>query len=204
MSTQEIEGDTTDTTTAEDDDGQRDSLDGAEGNTGNRLKASNPLYWEVVDFLWNEAALLDQDRLDEWLALLSDDIRYVMPVRTTVHRRDGTGFVGDSAHFDEDIVTLRLRATRVLKSLNAFAEDPPSRVLRYVTNIRASHRSDGRIEARSYVLLVRNRWDNPEFEFLAAERVDLLRSTPEGFRLDSREIFVQQSRLGVNNVALFL
>ena len=34
---------------------------------------------EVEDFLYREAALLDEWRLDEWLALLTDDARYRVP-----------------------------------------------------------------------------------------------------------------------------
>jgi len=34
---------------------------------------------EVEDFLFAEAALLDEWRLDEWLALLTDDVTYIVP-----------------------------------------------------------------------------------------------------------------------------
>ena len=34
---------------------------------------------EVEDFLYHEAALLDDWRLDEWLGLLTDDAAYYVP-----------------------------------------------------------------------------------------------------------------------------
>ena len=34
---------------------------------------------EIEDFLYHEAALLDEWRLDEWLALFTDDALYVIP-----------------------------------------------------------------------------------------------------------------------------
>ncbi|MEE8303440.1 MAG: aromatic-ring-hydroxylating dioxygenase subunit beta, partial [Candidatus Tectomicrobia bacterium] len=34
---------------------------------------------QIEDFLYHEAALLDEWRLDEWMALLTDDIVYEVP-----------------------------------------------------------------------------------------------------------------------------
>ena len=34
---------------------------------------------EIEDFLFNEAALLDDWKLEEWLALFTDDARYLVP-----------------------------------------------------------------------------------------------------------------------------
>ena len=38
---------------------------------------------EVEQFLYREARLLDNRRFHEWLTLLTDDVRYWMPVRAT-------------------------------------------------------------------------------------------------------------------------
>ena len=45
---------------------------------------------EIAGFLYAEAELLDERRHDEWLALLSDDIRYWMPMRRNVKYGDTT------------------------------------------------------------------------------------------------------------------
>lgn len=37
------------------------------------------LQHEVEQFLYKEAALLDEWRLDDWLTLFTDDARYVVP-----------------------------------------------------------------------------------------------------------------------------
>src|SRR5262249_50755622 len=58
-------------------------------------------YW-----LTEEAALLDARRWNEWLELLADDIRYVMPVRVTTSVRGGNDVRGEMAHFDEDRYSL--------------------------------------------------------------------------------------------------
>ena len=44
--------------------------------------------YEVEQFLYSEAALLDEHRYEEWLTLFADDLHYWMPIRRTVSRRD--------------------------------------------------------------------------------------------------------------------
>jgi p-cumate 2,3-dioxygenase beta subunit len=86
----------------------------------------------VAQFLYDEAALLDEWRLDEWLALFHPKAaRYLIPSpedhsddpATTLH------LVNDSA------TTLAGRVGR-LKSKHAHAESPHSRTRRQVTNVR--------------------------------------------------------------------
>lgn len=171
---------------------------------GERVKAGDPLFAEVLDFYWNEAELLDQDRLWEWVELLDEAIRYFMPVRETVQRRDGRGFAEKMAHFDEDLGQIKLRVARVLNTTTAWAEDPPTRTLRYVTNVRVARLDDDTVQARSYVLMTRSRWDYDHFELLPAERIDRLRIVEDGFKILSRDVYIQQSRVGLTNVALFV
>ena len=64
-------------------------------------------------FLVEEAAVLDARAWEQWLRMLHDDIRYVMPVR--VNTAVGAGFDerDDMAHFDENAHTLRKRIERL-------------------------------------------------------------------------------------------
>jgi 3-phenylpropionate/cinnamic acid dioxygenase small subunit len=160
------------------------------------------LWFEVVTWLDDEAALLDEGRLEEWLGLLSDDVRYSMPVRLTRERGSGPDTHAGTPHFLEDARTLRLRVER-LKTEFAWAEDPPSRTRRFITNVRPSRTSDG-VDVRSYLLLYRNRGDDSGMELISAERRDSLRRTADGLRLCRREIRVDQSTLGIRNLAVLL
>src|SRR5215470_8214387 len=45
-----------------------------------RAAADVELYSEIEQFLYHEAWLLDQGRLDEWLALYTDDATYWIPL----------------------------------------------------------------------------------------------------------------------------
>ena len=44
---------------------------------------------EIEQFYYREAWLLDNRKFKEWFALLDDDIRYFMPLRTSRIQREG-------------------------------------------------------------------------------------------------------------------
>jgi p-cumate 2,3-dioxygenase subunit beta len=86
---------------------------------------------EVEEFLYHEAALLDAWRLDEWLALLTDDATYRVP-SNDAPRADPASALFTIA---DDMHRLRGRVTR-LKDPHAHAEFPPSRTRRLISNVR--------------------------------------------------------------------
>ncbi|PTQ50857.1 MAG: aromatic-ring-hydroxylating dioxygenase, beta subunit [Hydrogenibacillus schlegelii] len=159
---------------------------------------------EIEAFLYLEAELLDDQRFQEWLALLTDDVQYVMPVRITREKAQGKGIIKNMSHFVETKYTLRKRIER-LDSEYAWAEDPPSRTRHFVSNIRiAPDRPDaGEVSVKSNVLVYRSRGDDPTYDILSAERHDVLRRTPEGWRLASRTIYLDHSVVTTRNLAIF-
>jgi p-cumate 2,3-dioxygenase beta subunit len=86
---------------------------------------------EAEDFLYHEAALLDAWKLDEWLALLTDDARYQVPSNDAPEGdpKDTLFLIAD------DIARIRGRVTR-LKDPQAHAEFPHSRTRRIISNVR--------------------------------------------------------------------
>ncbi len=86
---------------------------------------------EVEDFLFHEAALLDEWRLDEWLGLLTEDATYRVPPNDAPD--------GDSADtlflIADDIDRIRGRVKR-LDNPEAHAEHPRSRTRRMISNVR--------------------------------------------------------------------
>ena len=101
----------------------------------------------VEDFLYREAALLDAWRLDEWLALFTDDGRYFMP---TTDLPDGDPRK-DLVFIDDDMVRLRARVER-LKSRHGHREYPSSRTRRFVTNIRIKEEEGGIVVTSSFLI----------------------------------------------------
>lgn len=171
---------------------------------GARVSSGDPLYAEIVDFLIDEALLLDHNRNDEWYELLAEDLVYRMPVRRTVHRSQGLGFDSTMGHFDDDHASMTVRIKR-LHSLSAYSEDPPSRVRRFVSNVRV-HESDapGEHAVTSYLLALRSRWDNSDYDVISAQRDDTLRRDGASFKIARRIMYPDQSVLGTPNLAIFL
>jgi p-cumate 2,3-dioxygenase beta subunit len=85
----------------------------------------------VEDFLYQEAALLDEWRLDEWLGLFTVDGRYVVPTTDLPEGDPKTELV----FIDDDLVRLRARVER-LKSRHGHREYPWSRTRRFISNVR--------------------------------------------------------------------
>ncbi|MCY4653861.1 MAG: aromatic-ring-hydroxylating dioxygenase subunit beta [Dehalococcoidia bacterium] len=106
----------------------------------------------VEDFLFKEAALLDEWRLDDWAALFTEDARYVVPT-TDLPEGDPES---DLVFIDDDIIRLRARVVR-LNSRHAHREYPWSRTRRFVSNVRVEEISDSEISATSNVLVYRFR-----------------------------------------------
>jgi len=105
----------------------------------------------VEDFLYQEAALLDAWRLDEWLALFTADGRYLVP---TTDLPDGDPRK-DLVFIDDDMMRLRARVER-LKSRHGHREYPSSRTRRFISNIRIKV-ENGDIVATSSFLVYRFR-----------------------------------------------
>ena len=72
--------------------------------------------YEVESFYYDEAALLDAHRYEEWLALFSDDAHYFMPIRRTRMQRElNKEFTqpGEMAFFHDDKTLLAGRVAKL-------------------------------------------------------------------------------------------
>jgi p-cumate 2,3-dioxygenase beta subunit len=132
----------------------------------------------VEDFLYHEAALLDAWRLDEWLALFTDDARYVVPT-TDLPEGDPAR---DLVLIDDDLARLRGRVER-LKSRHAHREFPWSRTRRLIGNVRLTRVTDAEIDATAAFVVYRVRGEMAPF---VGHYEYTLRRTPDGFRIRYR------------------
>lgn len=160
-------------------------------------------HYMVARFLAEEAELLDAHRYRDWLNLMTDDITYKMPVRVTMARGAPEPAMGGMVHFDEDRYSLSKRVER-LETDHAWTEDPASRTRRFVTNVQARRLDGETIEARSYLLLFRSRGDLRPPEFVSAQRGDELVQRDGAFRIQKRDIVVDEAVLRTQNLAVFL
>jgi 3-phenylpropionate/cinnamic acid dioxygenase small subunit len=171
---------------------------------GRSLRFDDERHLTAHQWLVDEAWLLDAQAYEEWLELLTDDIHYLMPVRVTTALGAGYDTSPGMAHFDEDKYSLSRRVARFMTE-HAWTEDPPSRLRHHLTNVRTFATEDAdHLVVDSATLLFRNRGDVREGAFVSAGREDLLRRTPEGWKLARRTIMVDDSVMRMQNLAIFL
>lgn len=86
---------------------------------------------DVERFLVDEAAMLDEWRLNDWIKLVQEDARYLVPALDTPNadHRNTLFLVCD------DYTMLKSRAAQLL-GRSTWAESPRSRTRRLVTNFR--------------------------------------------------------------------
>lgn len=157
----------------------------------------------MEDVLYYEAMLLDRGRLEEWLELLSDQVRYRVPVRTTRERGEPGEFSPDIEYFDDNKQTLRLRVERYGTAF-AWSENPPSRVRHFIGNVRVIEATADRVQLEYGLWLYRNRGDDPRGEMLSGERRDVWQKEGDRWRLVSREVLLDQTVVGLKNLSIFL
>ena len=107
----------------------------------------------VAQFLYDEAALLDEWRLDEWLALFHPEAEYLIPSPEDLSDDPAT-----TLHLVHDSMTTLTGRVGRLKSKHGHAESPRSRTRRQIANVRVWQGPDDLL-SRSVVDVTRVRGD---------------------------------------------
>jgi biphenyl 2,3-dioxygenase subunit beta len=168
---------------------------------------SDELRHKIEDFLYLEAELLDDRKLREWLDLLTDDVRYWMPIRHNPLERpedlsDELAKPGDGYYFDDDKKSLSLRIERVYVK-SAWAEMPPSRTRHLISNVRIKSDNGSELEVHSNFFVYRTRLETDQDIFVGTRR-DMLRRVNDGFKIAKRTIILDQAVLSAKNISIFL
>ena len=152
----------------------------------------------VEDFLYREADLLDSWKLDDWLALLTDDASYYVPPndKPDADHRFTLFTVAD------DIVRLRERIIR-LKDPNCHAEYPPSHTRRMISNVRITGIEGDVINVSANFAIFRHRRGEPVRQFVGRYRYKLKR-TDAGLKIAERRAILDAEELGPMGAVSFL
>jgi p-cumate 2,3-dioxygenase subunit beta len=145
---------------------------------------------EVEDFLYHEAALLDEWRLAEWEALLADDAAYYVPPNDHPegdHR--STLFT-----IADDRERIRQRLIRV-NDPNCHAEYPKSRTRRMISNVRILDVDGDLITVAANFVCYRFRRYERIREYVGAYRF-VLRRVGDSFRIKERRVLIDAHELG--------
>ena len=145
---------------------------------------------QVEDFLYHEAALLDEWRLDAWQELLTDDACYYVPSNDQPQsdHRHALFLIAD------DRERIRQRIIRV-QDPNCHAEYPKSRTRRMIANVRILDVEGDLISVAANFVCYRFRRYERVREYVGAYRY-LLRRVGDGFRIRERRVLIDAHELG--------
>jgi len=153
---------------------------------------------QVEEFLYEEAALLDAWRLDDWLTLLTDDAVYNVPSNDQPE--------GDSQNtlfiIADDIRRIRARVAR-LKDKSAHAEYPPSRTRRMLSNVRILERGAGTVKVEANFVVHRFRRDGNVRPYVGHYRY-VLREDGGSLKIARREAVIDTLELGAAGSVSFI
>jgi 3-phenylpropionate/cinnamic acid dioxygenase small subunit len=135
------------------------------------------LVFRAEQFLILEAALLDERRFTDWLALYDEDAWYWAPVLPDATER-GLAL----AHYDEDRTQMEARIKR-LDQPTAYSEQPPARTCRLIGNVRILEQEGNgslRVGSRLIMYEYRNRSAGGETRTIYASMVQHLLRPGDG------------------------
>jgi 3-phenylpropionate/cinnamic acid dioxygenase small subunit len=165
---------------------------------------------QIEEFLYKEAELLDERCFEEWLELLTEDVRYWVPMRRNVKfgdlDREYTREGRDINWFDEGKDTLTRRVKQILTGVH-WAEEPLSRICHLVSNIQLlqatpSMSDPAKVKVKCRFMVYRNRVET-ETDILVGKREDLLRKVDGQWKIAQRKVILDQNVLLAKNLTFF-
>lgn len=148
---------------------------------------------EIEQFLYREAALLDQGRLDEWLALFTDDATYWVPLQASQHDPLHTSSL---IYDDRRLLEIRVRQTRHPR---AHARTPAPRTVHQVGNVRALEDDGREVRVASALVMVEYRHERQRVWGALVEH--RLRRTDSGLRIAAKRVDLVNSESELDGIA---
>jgi 3-phenylpropionate/cinnamic acid dioxygenase small subunit len=148
---------------------------------------------EIEQFLYHEASLLDGGRLEEWLALFTDDATYWIPLEAGQADPIATSSI---VYDDRRLLEVRVRQARHPR---AHARVPAARTVHQVGNVRVLA-DDGR-EATVASSLVMVEYRAERQRLWAATVEHRLRRTADGLRIAAKRVDLVNSEAELDGIA---
>ena len=160
--------------------------------------ASIPTDRELVDFVYREARLLDEQRFEDWLALFADDGHYWMPL--------APGQTDARLHaslMHEDKLLLQVRVER-LRGSRTYSQQPASRShhLLQAPTVESRDEAAGVYTTRCAFHYVETRRDEQQLH--AGWATHTLVATPAGLRIRLKRVDLVNCDAAFGNLQLFM
>jgi benzoate/toluate 1,2-dioxygenase subunit beta len=148
-----------------------------------------------AEFLFHEAALLDERRFDEWLELYAEEALYWVP------QGEDPDPARDVSIAYDDRRRLHERVVRLTSGF-AYSQDPPSRTCHVIGNVRQTGENDGALEISSALIVAEVR-RNTQNVFAGQVEHQLV---PEGesFRIRRKVVRLVNSDVPLGNVTFLI
>jgi 3-phenylpropionate/cinnamic acid dioxygenase small subunit len=151
---------------------------------------------DVAEFLYREAELLDARRLEEWLELFTPDATYWIP------QGDDSDPVHDVQLLLDDRRRLRERVLRLASGF-AYSQDPPSRTVHLIGNVRIAREADDAVEVASVQLITEVRRDR-QAQYAGHVEHELVPAEEGGWRIRRKVVRLANSDVPLGNVTFLL
>ena len=169
---------------------------------GNWRRVAEATYAEVRDFLFEEAALLDDRRYEDWFALLAPEIEYRVVGKLV---RAASAPPREFVVLDDRLVDVRMRINQIANPKLTFAENPAPFTRRSINNIRVKCNPTGdRYGVDSNLLMYRQDAAARDPYLISAARRDILCRSGDALRIGKRDVHLDQSTVASANLPTFL
>ena len=165
-------------------------------------RVAETTYAEIRDFLFEEAALLDARRYEEWFALLTPEIEYRVAGKLV---RAASAPPQEFVVLDDRLVDVRMRINQISNPKLTFAENPAPFTRRSINNIRVkSSPAAERYLVDSNLLMYRQDAAARDPYLISAARRDILCRFGDALRIAKRDVHLDQSVVASANLPTFL
>jgi benzoate/toluate 1,2-dioxygenase beta subunit len=157
-----------------------------------RVAADVELSSEIEQLLYHEARLLDQGRLDEWLALYTDDATYWIPLEANQADPLTTSSI---VYDDRRLLEVRIRQ---FQHPRAHARVPAPRTVHQVGNVRVLEADSQEVRVGSTLVLVEYRRERQRVWGAVVEH--RLRRTAAGIRIAAKRVDLVNSEAELDGI----
>jgi benzoate/toluate 1,2-dioxygenase beta subunit len=152
--------------------------------------------YQIENFLYREARLMDENAYDEWFALWADDALYWVPANA-----DDIDPMRHVSIVYEDKPHLEDRIER-LKSGAAYAQDPKSRMRRLISNIEIEEGENGEVTVYSNFNLTELR--RSQQRTFAGRTIHKLRPEGSSFKITYKKVLLVNNDEVISNLTFLV